>query len=429
MRRPGAQAGALRCHKQNVARTICRRVRRCGAPRPVRVTSSFPIMQGSYLCGACVPGYFLDFDGTCSACPAVSSVWDKYGTLIVLFLCVLGFALVVFVITSLAVLASESSLSGRLKVNVFGITIHSPSPSSYQNISRPFSLLRSLQSALQLIVYFLTVIQVLSNVSQVNSKRLPRALQSVYRGIALLQLQGVSLPPACVPDGYYFSTEVSLMSVALFFWLSAVVLSAGFWLRRGLLLWRFIRLSMLLALLLHPAISSVALSLVNCQTVLLSRRAIAVLQGGTSTFFSLPGSAASSDSTLVPVLLLASNPYIVCFSTSAHLPAGVLAVITLVVYVAGLPVLTLLWILWDPWLQRHVRPGRRNCGRRRSSVVSHAPTIPAGEVDSVNGPNKLRAILTSSPWNPSDDTPAVLWPFLRDSGCEWRMVEQHFLRI
>lgn len=278
------------------------------------------------------------------------------------------------------------------------------------------------QSVLHLVVYFLTVIQVLSNVSQVNSKRLPRVLQSVYRGIALLQLQGVTLPPACLPDGYYFSAEVSLMIVGLFFWLAAVALSAVYWFRRGLLLWRFVRLSMLVALLLHPTISSTALGLVSCQVVPLTKRALAALDGG-STHFSSSSSTSSSpttsDGSLAPVSLLSSNPFVVCFS-SVHLPAGVLAAITLAVYVFCLPVLTLWWIWWDPWLRRNVQPARRNISRRRGSVVSHEEANSAGEL--VPDARTDVSGKSSSPWNSDDDTPAILWPFLRDSGCEFRLV-------
>lgn len=92
-------------------------------------------------------GFYLSSDGSCAQCPASESVWDRYGTLILLFICLAGFAcLTVAIMGTVVILAG-----GRIKDLI--------------------------ASVIGLVVYLLTVVQVLSNVSQVNSARLPILLQ------------------------------------------------------------------------------------------------------------------------------------------------------------------------------------------------------------------------------------------------------------
>lgn len=69
-------------------------------------------MQGSYLCGACSSGFFLDSAGLCTACPVIVTGWDRFGTLILLMVSVAGFVLVVFSVLSAAILGAGGSLKG-----------------------------------------------------------------------------------------------------------------------------------------------------------------------------------------------------------------------------------------------------------------------------------------------------------------------------
>ena len=196
----------------------------------------------------------------------------------------------------------------------------------------------------------------------------PLSLQTLYRAVALLQfqvclwlglwtegtlstsprlaaLQGVSVHPSCV-SGYYFGSDVAVLSVGLATWLAALCLN-GCTTRldnRALLL--AARATAMLAVFLHPTVSSSALGLVSCQAVQLSRRAVRSIEG---RYSGASAASASDDSSLEPVALLSSNPYIQCFSSS-HVAAGALACITLVLYVVGLPAVTLHMLRNDKWL-------------------------------------------------------------------------------
>lgn len=76
--------------------------------RLIRVLS----LQGSYLCGACAPSYFLAGDGTCAACPVNISTWDRYGTLVLLIACVVGFALLLSAVLACVAVAAGFDIKG-----------------------------------------------------------------------------------------------------------------------------------------------------------------------------------------------------------------------------------------------------------------------------------------------------------------------------
>ena len=188
--------------------------------------------------------------------------------------------------------------------------------------------------------------QVLSNIAQDSSARLPDALRWLYVGVGLLQLKGVSLPPSCL-NSYPFSSDLSILGVALGAWLVALVAVC---LRRSLPFraWRPVALlGISLSVYLHPAASASALRLLDCRTVQLSATAVAALEDSTG------GSAAtattdevSSSVALRTVLVLASNSYVICFGR-LHAPAGWFAAASLLFYVAAMPVCTLVWLWFD----------------------------------------------------------------------------------
>lgn len=173
-------------------------------------------------------------------------------------------------------------------------------------------------------MFLLTVLQVLSNVSQVNSARLPPVLRAVYRGVALLQLQGVTLPPSCFNGGYYFEADVALLSLGLGLWAVAAVLGVIqiHTARPSRALWWTNYAAALGAVYLHPSVSSTALGLVTCQDARLSRRALFALESGASLATGGSVSANSGDGALASVSLLTRNPYILCFSEWRRLREG-----------------------------------------------------------------------------------------------------------
>lgn len=82
-----------------------------------------------------------------------------------------------------------------------------------------------------------------------------------------------------------------------------------------------------------------------CTPVTLTAQGAAGLDGGPP--FDARGAVSARDIAHVSLHVSASNPYFVCW-TGHHLTAGSLAIVTLVLYSAGLPCLTLWWLWKDP---------------------------------------------------------------------------------
>ena len=107
------------------------------------------------------------------------------------------------------------------------------------------------------------------------------------------------------------------------------------------------RVALLASLVLFAPVSRIAVELLACETVSMPPAGVLGLNGGGS--IAMP----SADTTggggaSIHVSTLGSNHYFVCWARSgAHLPAGVLAALTLAVYVVALPLLTLRWALAD----------------------------------------------------------------------------------
>ena len=126
-------------------------------------------LAGSYLCSACARGHYPTDTGTCAACPVLVGPWDKYRGLLLLLAGVAAF-----------VLAAGAGLYVLLRC-VVGAG----------------SLTGGARQLFALGVWSLMALQTFSQVSRVSSPALPPLLAATYRGVAVLQLQGILLHPSC----------------------------------------------------------------------------------------------------------------------------------------------------------------------------------------------------------------------------------------
>lgn len=93
------------------------------------------------------------------------------------------------------------------------------------------------------------------------------------------------------------------------------------------------------ALILFPSAANTSIDLLNCRSVRLAASGIAALNGGAAAL-----AVAVSSRTPIDVSVLSSNPFFVCWSTDgSHRSAGIVASVTLVLFVAFMPSLTLFW--------------------------------------------------------------------------------------
>lgn len=134
---------------------------------------------GSPLCGACAPGFYLPGDGSCIACPVVAGVWNRYQGIVKL----LGGVLVSALCVGLVLVAL---------VRLFGGTLNG-----------------SAVLLAGLVQWSVAALQTVAQAAPASAAALPPFLATVFRGLAVLQLDGVLLPPACT-GAYAFESQVSL---------------------------------------------------------------------------------------------------------------------------------------------------------------------------------------------------------------------------
>ena len=138
-------------------------------------------LAGSLNCGACAPGYFLPGDGSCAPCPVVAGTWDKYRELVLLLTGVLA--------TVGAIIAALAAVAAATGVSLAGLT----------------------QRALDLALWSIAALQTVSQAAPASAAALPPVIIALFRGLAVLQLDGVLLPPACT-GAYAFESQVRLTS-------------------------------------------------------------------------------------------------------------------------------------------------------------------------------------------------------------------------
>ena len=138
-----------------------------------------PYQAGSPLCGACARGYYLPGDGSCAACPIVAGLWSRYRTVILLLCLTLGVALAVGLMLVALVACYGGTLGGSARL------------------------------LLDLAQWSVAALQTVAQAAPVSAAALPPFLATIFRGIAVLQLDGVLLPPACT-GAYAFESQVRL---------------------------------------------------------------------------------------------------------------------------------------------------------------------------------------------------------------------------
>lgn len=329
----------------------------------------------------------------------LASGYARYSNLVILIVVVLGTGLLVF--TFLIIL------------------VRGFKPGSHVTDANSIRHLR------QLLVWMIMTVQVVSQVARASSSELPTLMRTVYSAVALIQLEGIVIAPACLGT-YAFESEVGLMGAALLCWTAAIVTYYACQCRCCGSLRIAGKVSMTGALLLAPIAIEKAVVLVNCQFATMTGVAITALDGGDSY-----GAKISSSTDLVSLPLLSSDPYYVCFA-GQHAIAGIMAIVCLVVYAMGLPLLTFIWLRRDPRLRIEVERVRDDVARRRSAAsvvpattssrgslwrslsIKRAASVTWSPPTAMPPQRQRRVSWTSAPGQAQRDP--VLAPFLEDSG-------------
>ena len=384
----------VKCGGWNVSRGAVQ----CGAP----------YQAGSPLCGACAPGFYLPGDGSCVACPAVAGLWSQYRTVILLLCIVLAGAVCV----GLALIALVKCYGGSLE--------------------------GSARLLLGLALWSITALQTVSQAAPASAASLPPLLASIFRGIAVLQLDGVLLPPACTgayafessvrskmgrqallfgvraqtPCRFSSPVQVGVIGAALvlaLLYLSALV---GATVVVHPLLQTVGMIALRALLLLFPPAARNALALLNCTLVTVSATGCCSLNGCHGSA-SGPGCAIRpSRGSSVAVSVLASNPYFVCWASGgAHSAAGGLSVVALVLVVGAFPLVSL-WAVWrwsvQPKTHRAQLDSRATAGSRRFKDSADVPTVV------INPMRQGEMSADTSVGSEACEGPPLLSPFLLD---------------
>jgi hypothetical protein len=291
----------------------------------------------SYLCSSCEEGYYQkSTDNSCVKCPQSNINISPLILTGAYFLAgIAGAVLVVLGTSYLLAKAVGGSVSGAAK------------------------------RTLDLVLFLVMLLQVLAAVGKSASPGLPPFIERIFSALSALQLEAISTPSACYKNLYPFASEVSqfvvvlALSLGLWAWLlvtrgggrpasenskpGATSTCARLWSRIA----GFLPGACFAALsLLYSIAASSALTLVKCDTIQTSLLAYTTLNRDDDSM--TPESLLASgrlDGSLVTVSVLSSNPSYVCYQGD-HKPAGVLAWLTLVLFVAGYPLWTCLWLRW-----------------------------------------------------------------------------------
>ena len=152
---------------------------KCGGWNVTRgaVQCGAPYQTGSLRCGACNSGFYLPGDGSCEACPVIAGPWSRYRQVILLLCLAVAASLFVGLLLVLLVKQYGGTLEGCARL------------------------------LLGLALWSVAALQTVSQAAPASAASLPPLLATIFRGVAVLQLDGVLLPPACT-GAYAFESEV-----------------------------------------------------------------------------------------------------------------------------------------------------------------------------------------------------------------------------
>lgn len=267
-------------------------------------------------------------------------------------------------------------------------------------------------------------------VARASSSTLPSPLQSAYAVFSALLFQGVILPPACTRGTYAFTIEVrhgwgvlvrrvcpfregtpttpaqqiGLMVTALVVWSGTLAVYAcvnGRIRSLG-------RVLMTASLLLYPPVSLSALSLLSCKVVAVTSAAVASLDGGAAYVVSgFPRSVVS-----VPVLT--GDSFYVCYAGS-HKSAFAVAAVTAALFVALLPLVSLVWLC--RWASSHGDQDDKDSRAGGAAYLAGFPAAPT-PVGGASGTNSATKRASAS-----FVVDPFLYPLVDDVGyrpeCRW----------
>jgi hypothetical protein len=221
-----------------------------------------------------------------------------------------------------------------------------------------------------------------------------------------LLMYSSNLSRACVPRSYPFGTEVAIMGTALTAWMITVLIYYSRTRRRFLRL--AARGTMTVALVLYPTAVFSAVGLLHCRSVVMTPNALMTLNGG--------GGVNSDGAPTVSASVLVSNSFFVCWVYGgAQRPAAIFACITLVLFGAAFPPVTLWWIRRDAWLA--VELAHRKITKVLTASGRSLKLPPAVTSEAANNATPITAdasLASPAPSEPSVDLDQLIVPLFDD---------------
>ena len=128
------------------------------------------------------------------------------------------------------------------------------------------------------------------------------------------------------------------------------------------------------SLIMYPVASTVAFGFLNCEVVELASSILDSLDGGRSV-----AQLSSGDTGTTRVSVLHSNPYFACWAPGgAHTRIASFAIVVLILYSLGLPVLLYVRASRDPWLANALRTEMPSASGNKPLAQ---PSAAAGRID------------------------------------------------